>query len=148
MCSYLLIFPFTVQAQANDTALYYTEKEELSNGDYIITVLEEFSDSITRASSSKTGSKTVNYYNASGEKLWSFTLTASFSYNGSSASCTTTTCSYNMYSSAWKKESASTQKSGSNATCTFTAGKYALGVRINSITKTISMTCSKNGTIS
>ena len=56
--------------------------EYLSNGDYIETTI--VSNINTLARSSKSGTKTEKYKNASGEVIWSVTVNGTFTNNGSS----------------------------------------------------------------
>lgn len=126
-----------------------TEIEMLDNGDYITTTMTEYSDiSSTRSANTKTGSKTVTYRNSNDDILWSFTVTGTFSYNGTTSSCTKSTCSYNIKSSAWKNPSTSSSKSGNTASGTITIKQYRLGLAVNSITRTVNLSCNKNGVLS
>lgn len=51
------------------------------------------SDLQTRATSTKTGTKTVNVKNSTGKVLWSVSVKGTFTYNGSTATCTTASVS-------------------------------------------------------
>lgn len=51
--------------------------------------------------STVTGRKTVTRYDSRDRRLFSFTLTATFSYNGSTASATSASYSYRIYDSSW-----------------------------------------------
>ena len=86
---------------------YPAEYEYFDDGSYIVTTITESSSILTRASGSKTASKTSKYYSSSGSALWSVTVTGSFSYTGSSAKCTSSSVSANSYSSLWKINSKS-----------------------------------------
>ena len=65
-----------------------TKKEiiQLDNGYYLETIIEE--TPTTRASNQKTAKKTGNYKNAQGTTMFSVTVTGTFTYTGSSSTCT------------------------------------------------------------
>lgn len=128
---------------------YPAEYEYFDDGSYIVTTITESSSILTRASGSKTASKTSKYYSSSGSALWSVTVTGSFSYTGSSAKCTSSSVSANSYSSLWKINSKSASKSGATAKATAKAYQYdSNGKYITSVTKTVGLTCSINGSLS
>lgn len=100
-------------------------------------------------STTRSGSKTTAYYSKSGSKLWSVTVTGTFTYgDGSRATCTKSTVSTNVYSSSWKITHSSASKSGNNASATATGTLYRNSAPIDSITKTVTLTCNVNGVLS
>ena len=94
-----------------------------------------------------TETKTYKYYDSSNNLDWKASITASFTYNGSTASCTSVSKSTTIYDSAWKCTAASCSKSGATATGNFTFKNYMLGIPVNTINKTLTLTCDKNGNI-
>lgn len=131
------------------TNTYPAEYEYFDDGSYIVTTITESSSILTRASGSKTASKTAEYYSSSGSALWSVTVTGTFSYTGSSATCTNSSVSASSSSSVWKISSKSASKSGSTAKATATAVKYNANGKISqTATKTVTLTCSKTGKLS
>lgn len=125
--------------------------EYLENGDYIETIITEEKPSDTimaRATSSKSGSKAVYYKNASGEIQWSVAVNANFTYSGLTSTCTyawvTTTCP----SKVWKVSESSAIRSGNSATAYATGKLYMNGVVIQTINRSVKLTCSGNGTLS
>lgn len=98
--------------------------------------------------STKSGSKTYTHFNSSGTQLWSATLTASFSYNGSTASCTSANCSVSISNNAWVVISKSCTRSGNTATANVTMGRQAAGITIQLIPITITLSCDANGNLS
>lgn len=123
--------------------------ETFEDGSYIESTIEEISVPSSRSTTyTKSGQKTNTYKNSSGTALWSVTVTGTFTYNGSSASCTKSTVSTSSYSSNWKISSSSASKSGATATATATAKKYVDGSYISSISRSVTLTCSKTGTLS
>ena len=131
------------------TNTYPVEYEYFDDGSYIVTTITESSSAFTRASRSKTGSKTARYCSNSGSTLWSVTVTGSFSYTGSSATCTSSSVSASSSDSAWKINSKSASKYGATAKATAKAYQYnSDGKYLTSVTKTVSLTCSINGILS
>lgn len=111
----------------------------------LTTIFEE--SSITRAASSKIGQKTATFYNSDNVAQWSATLKGTFTYNGSSATCTASSITHKIYSSNWKIASASATKSGNKATGKATAKRYLI-VPVQTVEKTITLTCSASGVLS
>lgn len=132
-------------SEANE-ATYTTSTTYFEDGSYIITTIFEES-SITRATSSKTGQKTATFYNSDNVAQWSATLKGTFTYNGSSATCTASSITHKIYSSNWKTASASATKSGNKATGKATAKRYLI-VPVQTVEKTITLTCSASGVLS
>lgn len=116
------------------------------DGSYIIITLEDIK--LSRSSNTKTGRKTLNYYNTDNELMWTAVLTATFTYTGSSATCTSANITYNVQNSSWQIVSATTSKSGNTATGYITAKHYFAGICIQTLERAASITCSANGTLS
>lgn len=121
-----------------------TTIEYLENGDYIETVLT-YEDSPTRAT--KSGSKTKNYKNSSGIVLWSVKVTGTFTYNGTTSSCTAVTHSTTCPGANWTIKSASSSRSGNTATAKATATLKA-GSISQDYTMSVTLKCSASGTLS
>lgn len=127
-----------------------TTIELLENGDYIETVISYVTDKgfdySTYATQTKTGKKTSSYRNSSGTVLWSVSVTGTFSYNGSTATCTSKSHSATSYSSNWSIKSVSSTKSGNSATANaVTTCRGATGTTDYSMSVTLK--CSANGTL-
>ena len=99
------------------------------------------------ASTTKTGSKSAKYYNGS-SLLWYVKVTGTFSYNGSSATCTKASVTAASNNSYWKIGNKYSTKTGATATGTATAYRYFNGVVQQTIKRTVTLTCSKTGTLS
>lgn len=138
----LLVFiqPLSVKAAGSS----YTTKEYLSDGSYYETILfvSNARGTVTNAS------KTTTYKNASGESMWYAKVTANFTFNGSSATCTSATASAGSYSSTWKILEKTASRSGNSGTATVRAGAYMGGVYVDSTTKSVTIYCNKNGKVS
>lgn len=124
--------------------------EYLENGNYVETIITEENTTNTmmgRATSSKTGSKTEFYRNGDGEVMWTIAVRASFTYNGSTATCTQssviTTCPSNM----WKVSNTSASRKGNTGTAYATGKRYTNGFVVESVNRSVTLTCSGNGTL-
>lgn len=133
----MLILPTNINAlEENYNTTYY------ENGYYY-----EISISATNsvARSAKEGSKTIYCKNSAGKTMWSLTVKGTFTYNGSTSSCTSASASTSITDATWKITNKSSSKSGNTAKATATAICYLNGNPINSATKTVSLKCSASG---
>lgn len=121
--------------------------EYFEDGSYIVTELTE-STITTFAAKTVSNSKSSHYYESNNSKAWTVTLNATFSYTGSSATCTKATTSNTIYNDAWKVTSAVASKSGNKGTGAFTVKKYAIGIPIKTMNRTVTITCSNSGVCS
>lgn len=128
--------------ECSDTIIEFDD-----NNCYYETMLETYS-SKARSSTIRSGKKTTSYKNSSGEILWSVSVTGTFTYNGNSATCTSSSVSTTCPNSSWKITSKSANKSGATAKATATAKRYNNGSVIETKTKTVTLTCSATGTLS
>lgn len=128
------------------------EKEELDNGYYIETILTQNSTLPDRASilatSTKSGKKTAYCKNADGDVMWSISVHGTFTYNGTTSKCTAVSMSKTISNSNWTVSDTSSSKSGNTCKATGTGTLKASGVVIQSITKTITLKCAADGTLS
>lgn len=142
----MLIVMCPTNAFAGETATdQYVEYFE--DGSYIVTELKTSGIS-TFATSTTSKTKYSSYYNSNGGLEWRVYLTGTFTYTGSSATCTKATKSYSIYNDNWKVTSSSASKSGNKATGKFTVKKYAIGIPIKTVNKTLTITCSNSGVCS
>jgi hypothetical protein len=148
-CLFILVMGMPVFASDSTTT---TTIEYLPNGDYIETTIEEASSgasfALLTASSTKSGSKTISYANSAGVTQWYVKVTGSFTYNGSTSSCTSSSVTAASQSSVWTISNKSASKSGATATASCTAKLYSASLVIQTINKTVNLTCSKTGTLS
>ena len=140
----LLMGQSTVLVSASTKGTYAVTKEYLPDGSYYETEIR-----YTPTRSTITGaSKTTTYKNASGDALWYVRVTANFTFNGSSSSCTSAKCSSESYSSSWRILKRESSRSGNTAYAAARAGTYMAGALIGTHDKTVSLTCDKNGNLS
>lgn len=121
--------------------------EYYSDGSYSVTTIESNNVAVM-ANSSVSKYKTITHYSSKDEKEWEITVTGTFTYTGTSATCTNSTVSYKIYDSNWKVTSAQASKSGRTATGEFTLKRYFLGVPIKTDNEILTITCSNTGVCS
>lgn len=140
----VFIAPLFVAANAveasDEVCVWYFD-----DGSYIT---ETFSIIRSRASGSITGTKTRNYYDSEGTLDWKIDITGSFTYTGTSAACTSSTCNVTIYDSSWYTVSKSSGKSGNTATASATMGEKILGVTVRQVPVSLSISCDKDGNLS
>lgn len=136
-------FALPVYAGVDDQILT-TEIQQFEDGSYVIieTVLHNSKVSLF-ASKSKTASTNCTYYTATNEKEWVFTVTGTFSYNGTTAKATDVSSKATIYNKKWSVSSHKDSKSGAKVTSTYTF-KYQGTTK--SFTK--GLKCSADGKIS
>ena len=114
---------------------------KLDNGYYLETIIEE--TSMARAANQKT----ANYKNAQGAIMFSVTVTGTFTYTGSSSTCTKSVAEASSKNTNWKISSKSASKSGNKATAKAIAKRYVDGVAVETQNCTVTLTCSSNGSL-
>lgn len=146
-------FPFA-KASADE---FKNEPEIIcyEDGSYTIITMEEqlapvdgCTAGLKAITSTKNASKTYTHYDSSGSVVWAVTLSASFTFDGTTSTCTAASCSISIYNSAWYTVSSSTSRSGNTATANVTMGRKVLGVTVQTIPITITLSCDANGNLS
>ena len=115
------------------------------DGSYMLIDIQEQS---ARATNSKSGNKVYSYYSNDDELLWKVILRGSFTYNGTTSSCTSSSVSIDVVDDSWYVVSNSADKTGSEASAVATMGKKLLGITINKIKVELTLSCDKNGVLS
>lgn len=116
----LLLGSMPVRANASEIETIYFD-----DGSYATIELTTYA---TRASGSKSASKTYNYYDSNNERLlWKAVLTGSFTYTGSGATCTSADMQVTIYNSEWFLYSISDSKSGNVANGSAIVARELLG---------------------
>lgn len=138
----IILCPVNVMAETNQ------DKAEdiiyLEDGNYITITLSETS---ARASGTKSGSKTYRYYNSDDVEEWRAVLTGTFTYTGSSATCTAASCNVTITNTNWYVVSKTASKSNNVATADVTMGLKFLGITVNKENISIRITCNSSGTL-
>ena len=121
--------------------------EELENGYYIETVITGESvdpDSSAQSSSTITKTKTNYYKNSSGDVMWSVSIKATFTYDGSTSKCKSCSHSTTSPGTNWSIKSSSSSKSGNSAT----AKAVATYKNTTDYSMSVTIKCSADGTVS
>ena len=129
-----------------------TEKSQsiayFDDGSYVITTVSVTNTAATRASKTRVGSIKHDYHDAGGDLDWSASMTATFTYDGSTSRCTSAnTPEITIYNNIWSVYSKSSSKNGNTATGNVTmAAKQIIGS--SKFPVTLTLTCDKNGVLS
>ena len=149
--SFILLVPVLgLHATANDKAYQQSTAatvEYFDDGSYIVITIAE-QETALFAATTKSGSKFVNYYNSDNEKVWTVTVYGSFSYTGTSSSCTASSVSYTIYNDSWKVKSATASRSANKAIGDFTCKFYLLGIPVKTVEQSVTLSCSSTGVLS
>jgi len=135
-----ILFTLLIPVSAADSA----ETESLPDGGYFVT--ETVVTPVSRGSLNT--ERRDCYYNTSGEKQWTMVLKGSFTYNGTTATCTSASVTYTIYNSNWHHKSHSAWASGNTANGTLTMEKWLFLTPVLIVSKSLTITCDANGNIS
>ena len=116
------------------------------DGSYLEITLESASQ--TRASGSLTKTKNYTKVSTEGTTEWKISLTGSFTYTGTTSTCTAASCNVTIYQSNWSVASKSASKSGNTAYGTARILRKYLGATVSDKTYNLTLTCDKNGNVS
>lgn len=140
-----LLFPTTVKA--NTTSLSVISKEIIYQDEHytieVTTIIEEEPCTTYATTQTKTVTKVSNVKNSFGSVVATYTLKGTFRYDGTSATCTNATYTTSTDSIFWSFENTTAYASGAKAIGSFTAKSLT-----NTISKTVTITCSNTGVIS
>lgn len=117
----------------------------LEDGMYITV---EISETATRAASTKNGSKTYTGRASNGDELWRAVLSGTFTYNGTSATCITSSCTVSITDTDWYEISKTTGRSGNSAIAYLKMGRKFLGITVEEKSYDLILTCDPNGNLS
>ena len=145
ICCMIFICLSTINVPTVKAAEEDTSDDSLT----FVEIIEEIptQPSMSRATKTKSAVKTVLCNDSNGKTLWSLQIAATFSYTGSSSKCAKAAVTSN--SSSWKVSVSSCTRSGNKATATAVGKKYSSkGVLLQTVNKSVTISCSANGTIS
>ena len=97
---------------------------------------------------SVTAHKPYYHRNSSGTILWTATVTGTFTYNGTTASCTNASYSTEVNASTWSEQSGTAYPSGNTAIADVVMMRKLLFIVVETVPVTIPLTCDKNGNLS
>ena len=135
-----------IPAKAETVSTTYIE-EVFEDGTFIEVTIEE--DVTLARSSTKSGTKTKSCKKSNGDVLWSIKVHGTFSYDGTTASCTKASYTTTLSDDYWELSNAKSWKSGATAYASVVAKEYTmLGYLLQTRTETVSLTCSATGVLS
>ena len=138
------ILPINVYAK-EDTRISYTTY--IGNGIYVETIIED-ADVNIMVTNTVTKTKTKNYKNSSGKTLYSVSVTGTFNYTGSSATCTSSSIKVTVNDTTWKNTSKDASMSSNKATAKATMKQYLDGKLVQTTYPSVTLTCSATGVCS
>ena len=95
-----------------------------------------------------TGQKAYRYRDSDGVVQWTATLTGTFTYNGSTATCTAASCVTSVQSGNWHETYNHAYPSGNTAQADITMVRKVLFVTVQTETAHLVLTCDANGNLS
>ena len=139
----IAMFPMSVFAEPSskeaESIIYFDD------GSYITI---EITSIDTRSTSTRSGKKTYTYHGNNGDIEWKATLSGTFTYNGTTSSCTASRCSVSITDTDWYVVSKTASKSGNSATAELTMGLRYIGITTKKESVSMKLTCDKNGNLS
>jgi hypothetical protein len=102
---------------------------------------------INRGSGNLTAQKVYYKKDGNNNNLWSATLTGTFTYNGSTSSCTAASCTTTIYNSAWSEQSVNAYTSGASANADVTMVRKFLFITVETVSIFLTMSCDKDGNV-
>lgn len=128
-----------VEVESNNEKIYFDD------GSYLVVNIQVGN---ARATNTKSGSKVYTYYTNDDELVWKVTLRGTFTYNGTTSSCTASNVSINIINDSWYTVSQSADKDANEAYAVVTMGRKLLGITINKLKVELILACDKNGVLS
>ena len=144
----LLVNISTPAAKANTSTIVYSEIEYISEDLYLEIEIEEYTNTTQRATQTKTAAKKVSLKNSSNTTVATFTITGTFTYDGTTSKCTAASHSSTINNSAW----AFTFKTANRLT-NRAIGQYIIECTINGkvvqqLSDSVILACAPDGTLS
>ena len=129
-------------------SIVITTNNNKDNGDsdYGIMTLKDVKE-LPGSTNAKEGTMEYISYDSDGNKLWSASITASFSYDGTTATCIDVSKSITVYDSSWKCKTADCSKDGETAMGSFTMKRHRFLKPSQSQSCGFTLTCDKDGNI-
>ncbi len=94
-----------------------------------------------------TKAKYIYYYSSDSTLLWQGKLSGEFVYSNSSAKCIRADFDFESYDSNWELKDHTCTAASDSATVTFYVAHHSLGVKLQTIEKTVTLSCDTNGNV-
>lgn len=145
----ILLLCFMVNVSAATAATTDENIEYFSDGSYATITIEDTTGPVTRGTVyNKSANKVYTYQDANGNEQYKITLHGEFSVNsGVSSVCTQATIKVDITNNVWKVLSQSTNKSGNQAVGSAELRRYMLLLPVETVQKTLTLTCDKYGNL-
>lgn len=149
----MLSFSLSSTSHASIEICNKTDTVRLNNELYYLnTIITEFdsitSDDANLTRSTKTASKTTYIKDANQNILWYITITATFTYDGTTSSCISCSHDAGSNNSHWSIKSCTSSMSGNSATATAVATQTGILGSSHDFTGSVTIFCAPDGTIS
>lgn len=149
----VLVLFFTVFPSANaaeGSPILVSETVEQVGDDLYLTIsVYEFQTDTRSSTFQKSGSKVYAARDSNGNVLWKYTISGIFTVNqGVSAVCTTAVGSHEIYDSNWHFNGDSTYASGKQAIADAEFYKKMFGIKVETKSCHVVLTCDANGNLS
>ena len=128
------------EVPATETQIIYLE-----DGSYITV---ELTWQQARAANTRNATKTYTCTASNGSEQWRAVLRGTFTYNGTTASCTAASCDVTISDSAWYIVSKTAGPEGNAAVGALTMGRKILGITVSEESVDMRITCDPNGNVS
>lgn len=115
------------------------------DGSYIESTIEQNDQEGYVRSSTVSGSKKYSYKNSSGKVIWTAVLHGNFTYNGTSAKCISTSLTVSISNHSGKVTEKNNYASGSSAVGKMVTKRYVSGVAVQTVSRTLKLTCTVSG---
>ena len=140
----LFVFAQTLEASDKFAMNTSTSTVLYDDGSYCIITITESNN--TR--STKISTKHYSYYNSDNVLQWKVTVSGTFTYNGTTSSCTSASHTVTISNDAWYISSQNSYKSGNQAIADVTMKKKILGIVTSTQNVSLELTCDKDGNLS
>ena len=120
--------------------------EYFEDGSYAITSII-VNHSLLSASNSITRTKKYEFFDSTNQLCWAAFLTASFTYNGTTSSCTGASCDVTIYNNSWSTKSVNAYTSGYSAIAEVTIIRKLLFITVETKSFSITLSCDRYGNL-
>ena len=141
----LLVALLPMNVFASENTSHSVDIIYLEDGSYITVETQLIQ---TRVAYTRSANRVYTYNNNNGEEQWRAVLSATFTYNGTTSTCTASSCNVTITNTNWYEVSKTVGKSGNTATAELVMGRKFLGITVQKETLNMSLTCDANGNLS
>lgn len=151
ICFICLASSMTAYANSPEPSIINSKMESISDIFYLengACVTRSIPVVIYSQRGSLTGQTTYRFRDSNGVILWTATLTGTFAYNGSTATCTAASCETSVQQGNWHETYNHAYPSGNTAQADITMVRKVLFITVQTETAHLVLTCDANGNLS